>query len=105
MLIMHGQVLNIVQSTKKDFKTGELTPEYSAEILRKQGGKSVIDSLKLDVSVVGAWSKAIGLHVTCEVRSYAMKTADSVLSGYSLADKKSLPTVAASAPAPALKAA
>lgn len=106
MITLTGKLLNIVKGEQADRKTGELHPTYTAEVLHQSRGKSIIDSLKLDASIVGAWSKAIGSDVSVEVRSYAMANGTGgVLSGYALADKKALPTLQSAAPSPVLKAA
>lgn len=103
MITLTGKLLDIVKSEKKDFKTGELSAEYSAEILHKSRGKSVVESVKMDISVVGAWTKAIGHEISCEVSFYAMTSKEGgLIKGLALADKKSLPV---SSHAPNLKAA
>jgi hypothetical protein len=103
MITLTGKLLDIVKSEKKDFKTGELSPEYSAEILHKSRGKSVVESVKMDMSVVGAWSKVVGHDISCEVSFYAMTSKEGgLIKGLALADKKSLPV---SAHVPTLKAA
>lgn len=105
MITLTGKLLNIVQGENKDRETGEITPSHTAEILHQSRGKSVIESVKLDASIVIQWGKAVGSDISVEVRSYAMNNGKGgVISGYALADKKCLPVVAASH-APTLKAA
>ena len=104
MLTLTGQLLDIVggQNTNRD--TGEVSQQFTAEVLHKVRGKSVVDSVKIDKEVVHQWEKVIGKTITVEVGFYAMKQSDgSIQKGLTLADKKCLPTLA-SQPTP-LKAA
>lgn len=94
MLFINGKVLNLVHTEIKDKFTGELKPVHTIEILHQSRGKSVVDYLKIDSLVCPQWEKIIGKEITAEVRVYAMKTEDgSVMHGFTLADKKGLPTV------------
>jgi hypothetical protein len=94
MLQLTGKVIDIVSGQNTDQATGQISTVHSAEILHKVRGKSEIASVKLDPSVVEPWTKAVGRDVSVEIRFYAMKTREgSILSGLTLADKKSLPTV------------
>lgn len=93
MLTMTGKLLNIVQGQQTNKDTGEVTPTFTAEVLRKSRGKSVVDNLKIDPSVVPQWTKAIGFDFFVEVRSYAMPNGrGDINTGYSLANKTDLPT-------------
>lgn len=102
MISLHGKLHDIVKGENKDNETGEIVATFTAEVLHKSRGKSVVDSVKLDPSVVNQWTKAIGQDISVEVRFYAMKGRDgSITSGFTLADKKCLPVVSN----PVLKAA
>jgi hypothetical protein len=93
MITMTGKLLNIVQGQQTNKDTGEVTATYTAEVLRLSRGKSVIDNLKLDVSVVPQWKKAVGFDFFIEVRSYSMANGKGgVIAGYALANKTDLPT-------------
>lgn len=95
MLNLIGLVHDVIKGEKKDYETGEITPEFSVELLHKKRGKGELVSLKLDSAVVAqGWTKAIGQQVSVEVDYYAIKTREgSVQKGLSLVDKKALPTV------------
>ncbi len=96
MLFLSGQLLNIVAGQKTDQKTGVITPTFTAEVLHKSAGKSVVENVKIDTSpaVVEGWRAATGKAIQVEVRVYAMKTGDGgVMHGLTLADKTALPTV------------
>ena len=105
MITLTGKLLNIVQGENKDRETGEITPSHTAEILHQSRGKSVIESVKLDASILAQWGSAVGSDISVEVRSWAMSNGKGgVNSGYALADKKCLPVVVGVKP-PVLKAA
>lgn len=94
MLLIHGKILNVVFSENRDKNTGEIRKITQVEILHISKGRNVIDNLKIDLSVANEWQKAIGKDITAEVAVYAIKAEDgSLVHGFSLADKKSLPTV------------
>lgn len=92
MLQLTGRLIDIARTEAKDRETGEITPVFAAEILHKERGKSVIESLKFDASCAHGWDKFIGKEIVVEVRPYAMKgNGGDVVSGLALADKKSYP--------------
>jgi hypothetical protein len=93
MITLTGKLLNIVHGENKDRQTGELTQTFTAEILHQSRGKSIIESLKLDISTFTQWQKAVGSDISVEVRSWAMSNGTGINSGYALADKKCLPVV------------
>lgn len=93
-LYLVGQLLDIARGESKDPKTGEINATVAAEILHKERGKSTIESLKFDPSVLAQWDGAKGKNVQIEVRQFAMKSSEGgVIAGLSLVDKKALPTI------------
>ena len=99
MLSLTGKLIDIARTQATDQKTGEVSQVFAAEILHKERGKSVVESLKFDASVLPHWEKAIGKELTVEVRMYAMGgNGGSVQSGLAMADKKSLPVFWNAAP-------
>jgi hypothetical protein len=93
MITLFGQLLNVIPGENKNRETGEITKNFTAEVLHQSRGRSVVDSVKLDTEVGPAWTKLIGQDISVEVRFYAMKTSEGVTSGLTLADKKALPQV------------
>lgn len=93
MLTLTGKILAVIPSENKDRTTGEITKNFTVEVLHKSRGRSVIETLKTDPEVGPQWTKLVGSDISVEVRTYAMKTADGVNSGLVLADKKALPQV------------
>lgn len=94
MLTLSGQLINVVPTENTNRNTGEVTKSYVAEILHKSRERHAVESVKLDAEALSSWTSAIGKHISCEVRMYAIKGSDgSVQSGLTLADKKCLPIV------------
>lgn len=99
MLQLIGNVYDVTSKNVTDRDTGVISIQHTAEILHKLGGKTEVLVLKLDQSVVEAWSKVKGRDIAVEVRPYAMKTREGgVMQGVSLADKRALPGVLRTAP-------
>ena len=93
-LNLTGTLLDIVESSFTDRQTGEVQQNFNAEILHKQAGRHEVDSVKVDKTTVNEWHKLRGKKVSIEVRPYAvLKKEGGILQGFSLADKKGLPTV------------
>lgn len=94
MIQITGKLINIASSPFTDRQTGEQSTTHTAEVLHQVKGKSEVQGLKLDASVLDAWAKAVGRDISVEVRSYAMKRDDgTIMAGYGLADKRSLPNL------------
>ncbi len=94
MIFIVGKLLEIVKGSKTDDRTGEIRPTHTAEILHKTRGKHEVASVKIDVSTLESWMKAIGQDIQTEVRFYALKTREgSIMSGLTLSDKTGLPGV------------
>lgn len=93
MFLIIGKIHEIVPSQFTNKETGEVSDQFSVEVLHKELGKSVITSLKLDVSVVPEWTKHLGKDFNAQIRPWAMKSRDGINSGFALADKKSLPNL------------
>jgi hypothetical protein len=103
MIILHGKVLDIVPASTNR-TTGQIIPP-AVEVLHKVRGKSEVQTLKIDASTEPSWAKVIGQNITVEVNFYAMATKEGgVLAGFTLTDKKALPTLQA-APRPVAAAA
>ena len=94
MIYLFGTLYNIASNPVTDRKTGEISMVHTAEVLHTSRGKTEIASVKLNDQVVEGWQKCKGREITVEVRFYAMKTTEGgIMSGLTLADKNSLPTV------------
>lgn len=96
-LTLSGKLIGIASSQFTDRATGEVTNTYMAEILHKQANRHDVDSVKIDQSTLPEWQKVIGKNLYIEVRPYAISRKEGgIMQGFSLADKKQLPTVATS---------
>lgn len=94
MIFISGLVYRVVTVPFTDSATGEISQVSSAEILHEVRNKTEVASVKIDASVVEQWTKAIGKSILNEIRFYALKTREGgVLSGITLTDKKSLPSI------------
>jgi hypothetical protein len=94
MISLTGTLVNVLSAPYTDRTTGEVSTVHTAEILHAVNGKSEISTLKLDESVLSVWTEATGKDIRCEVRFYAMASANAkngVNTGLSLVDKKSFP--------------
>ncbi len=93
MLTLTGKILAVIPGESTNRTTGEVSKNFTVEILHSSRGRSVVESVKIDPEVGPQWTKLVGADMSVEVRTYAMKTADGFNSGLTLADKKALPQV------------
>jgi len=92
MIILLGNLYNIVSLPVTDRKSGEVTTVHTAEILHSTRGKTEIASVKINEAVLEGWQKFKGRDISVEVRFYAMKTSEGgIMSGLTLADKTAFP--------------
>lgn len=93
-LTLSGKIVGIAQSSFTDRSTGEVSQNFNAEILHKQGGRHEVDSVKIDPSTANEWHKLIGKEIEIEVRPYAvLKKEGGIMQGFSLPNKKALPNL------------
>ena len=93
MLILEGQVLGVIKSERVGLD-GVIDSRAQVEILHRVRGKSRVDTVRIDVSVVPAWEKVAGKDVRVDVDFYAMPVAEGqIVSGFMMADKKALPVI------------
>lgn len=96
MLTLSGQLFAIQESDFTDKVTGVITKKYKAEILDSVGGKTSIESLSVEPLVSMQWRKAVGSHVSIQVRMFALagnRPGSPPIFGLSLLDKNSIPVV------------
>lgn len=106
MLQLIGNIYDITVKDVTDRETGAITRVHSAEVLHKSNGKTEVTVLKIDPACLDGWTKAKGRDMGVEVRAYAIKTREGgILQGVSLADKRALPGLLRSVPAPLAAAA
>jgi methionyl-tRNA formyltransferase len=91
MLLLVGKILAVTPDKSTNRETGEVAEFASISILTTENGKPKIENLKADLSVMDAWKKAIDK----EVRSLVRVWSANGKFGFFLADKKSLPVLAA----------
>lgn len=93
-LTLTGHLHKIAETSQTDRKTGEIRPKYTAEVLDTRRGRTVVEGLTIEDTMVSEWKKALNQEISIAVRPYAMKNDDgSILSGLSLAEKGALPVI------------
>lgn len=105
MLTLTGKLIGLARGSNTNRDTGVIEPTVSVEILHKERGRSVVESLKIEPAAASGWDKFVDKDVVVEVRPYALKGDNGIVSGLALADKKAYPTLPQVSPAAALKAA
>lgn len=94
MLTLSGQLWKIQESDYTDKTTGVIAKKYKAEVLDSVGGKTSIETITIDPSVVTHWRKLEGSNVTVQVRMFALagtRPGSPPIFGLSLVDKNSIP--------------
>lgn len=94
MLTLSGQLWKIQESDYTDKTTGVISKKYKAEVLDSVGGKTSIETITIDPSVVMHWRKLEGANVTIQVRMFALagtRPGSPPIFGLSLVDKNSIP--------------
>lgn len=95
MLILEGQMLSVSHKNFTDRKTGEITNNFTAQILDiSANGDADVLKLKIDQSTAASWDKAKGKNIRAEVRPWAfVDDSGKLANGFALTDRKALPNV------------